>query len=349
VPSRPSAIVACYIPFPFLKEIDFLFERTNLATRLFWVVLVWPGVAAAQEQLPRVSFVHTQSAASFSHLADAFAAGLEDAGFVDDLNVAIDYHWAEGRVDLLPAIMAELVERDVAVIFTGGGAPSALAAQAATDTIPIVFLGGSDPVEMGLVESLGRPGGHITGIHMFNMELASKRMGLLLEMVPSADTIAVLLDPFLDFEIQSLGVMQAAIDNGRQVDIFTAGTEAELDAVLAGMARTKPEAMLVGVSPFFNSHRNKVVEFASQLGIPAIYEQREFTVAGGLMSYGTSLTEAYRQGGIYVGAIIAGAKPADLPVLRSMRFELVINGVTAERLGLEVPLSLLAQATEVIE
>jgi putative ABC transport system substrate-binding protein len=338
-----------------LGGIGNLFGRMSLATRLVWLVLTWPGVAAAQEPLPQLSFVHTQSAQSFSHLADAFASGLEDAGFVDDLNVAIEYHWAEGRVDLLPAIMAELVERNVAVIFTGGGAPSALAAQAATDSIPIVFLGGTDPVEMGLVESLGRPGGNVTGIHMFNVELASKRLGLLLEMVPSADTIAVLLDPLLDFEIQSSGVLQAANENGCrnesgcQVDIITAGTEAELDAALAAIGRTRPAALFVGVSPFFNGHRDRIVDFASRFGIPAIYEQREFVLAGGLMSYGTSLAEAYRQAGVYAGAILAGARPADLPVLRSSRFVFVINVLTAERLGLKVPLSLLVRADELIE
>jgi ABC-type uncharacterized transport system substrate-binding protein len=260
----------------------------------------------------------------------------------------IDYRWAEGRYDRLPVLAADLVRRQVAVI--ASNTPATIAAKAATTTIPIVFSSGGDPIKLGFVASLNRPGGNVTGVSFFSAKLEAKRLGILRELVPTAAMIAVLLNPkFPDVEAQSQEVQEAARSLALQIRILRASTERDLDTTFATLAELRAGGLLVGADPFLYSRRDYIVELASRHAIPAIYEQREFAVAGGLMSYGTNITDAYRQVGIYTGRVLKGEQPADLPVVQSTRFEFIINLKTAKTLNLEVPPSLSARADEVIE
>jgi putative ABC transport system substrate-binding protein len=311
----------------------------------------WPLTARAQQPaMPVVGFLGPASAGPSAHLVAGFRLGLQETGFVEGHNAAIEYRWAEGQYDRVPALAADLVRRQVAVIVTVGGETSAVAAKAATTTIPIVFNIGGDPVKLGLVASLARPGGNATGVNIFTTELAEKRLGLLRDVVPAATTIAVLSNPsFAPAVVNARESEAAARAIGKELVIFNASSDAEIETAFAKIALARPGALLVGADPFFNSRRGLIVALAARHAIPAIYEWREFAEAGGLISYGTSLVEAYRQQGIYAGRILKGEKSANLPVVQLSKFELVINLNTAKALGLAIPPGVLAIADEVIE
>ena len=312
----------------------------------------WPLAARAQQPaMPVIGFLNPASPESLPPFLRAFRQGLKDTGYVEGENLAIEYRWAEDQFDRLPALATELVRRQVAVIAATGGISSATAAKAATTTIPIVFMVGEDPVRLGLVASLARPGGNLTGINFFNAELAAKRLELLRELVPAAARVAVLVNPAnaTNAETTLTDVEAAARAIGLQIQVLNASNSREIDAAFATFARDRPDALFVGTtssSPVgvSNSPPSRVRHL-----VPAIYPQRDFVEAGGLMSYGASLTDAYRQVGVYTGRILKGAKPADLPVVQSTKFELVINAKTARMLGIDVPPTLLARADEVIE
>jgi putative ABC transport system substrate-binding protein len=314
-------------------------------------VAAWPLAARAQQPaMPVVGFMSSASAAPWAHLVAAFRDGLKAIGFVEGQNVAIDFRWADGQYDKLPMIAAELVRREVTVIVAGGGAPAVLPAMAATTTIPIVFSTGGDPVKLGLVSSLNRPGGNATGVYVFAADIEAKRLGLLRDLVPTSALIGVLLNPNNpNAKTQSKDVQEAARAMGQKIQIVHAGTEAALGTTFTTLTQMRADALSVGGDPFFNSRRNLLILLATRHGIPTMYDQREFVQAGGLMSYGTSLSDAYRQIGIYTGRILKGEKPADLPVVQSTKFDLVINLNAAKALGLEVPPTLLARADELIE
>jgi len=312
----------------------------------------WPLAAgAAGGKLPTIGFLHPASPEPSADRPRAFRQGLKEEGFVEGENVAIEYRWADNQNDRLPALAAELVRREVAVIAAVGGNTSVFAAKAATTTVPIVFDVGEDPVKLGLVASLARPGGNLTGINFFTAELAAKRLELLRELVPGAIRIAVLVDPAGPTTTEStLRDIEAAARAMRlQIQILNASTSREIEAAFASFAGERPDALFVGISPFFIVRRVQLAQLAARHAIPAIYQDRLHAEVGGLMSYGASLTDAYRQVGVYTGRILKGAKPADLPVVQSSKFELVINAPTARMLGLAVPPSLLARADEVIE
>ena len=279
----------------------------------------------------------------------AFRQGLKEVGFIEDENVKVMYRWAEGQNDRLPALAADLVRWPVAVIASGGDAPAA-AAKAATTTVPIVFAVSQDPVGTGLVASLARPGGNLTGVNFFTTELAAKRLELLRELVPGITRLAVLVHPANPNTEPTLkGVEAAARSMGLQVQVFNASSRQDIDAVFATLVRERPDGLFIGADPFFNSRRVQLTNLTVRYAIPAAFSQREYAEVGGLMSYGSNITDAYRQTGVYVGRILKGVKPADLPVVQSTKFELVINAQTARMLSLTVPPSLLATADEVIE
>jgi len=281
----------------------------------------------------------------------AFRHGLNESGYVEGQNVTIEYRWAEGRHDRYSELVADLIRRKVTVITTGANTPGSLAAKAATSTIPIVFGVGQDPVKLGLVASLARPGGNATGVNFFIAELAAKRLGLLRELVPAMASVAVLVNPANPANAEStVKDMQAAAPAlGLQVQIFNASTSRQIDAAFANLVRERIDALFVGPDPFFNTRRVHLAVLAGRLAIPATYAGRDYAEAGGLMSYGSDLADTYRQIGAYVGRILKGAKTADLPVVQTSKLELVINAQTARTLGLEVPPTLLARADEVIE
>jgi putative ABC transport system substrate-binding protein len=314
-------------------------RRRKFITLLGCAAVAWPIAVNAQNRaMPVIGFLHVGVAKSFEGVVTAFRAGLKEAGYIEHQNVEIEFRWAEGHYDRLPVLAAELVRDQVAVIISGGGEPPAFAARTATRTIPIVFNVGRDPVKMGLVSSLSRPGGNITGVNILTSELATKRVGLLHDLLPGTSVFAYIVNP--NFPDRLLGLNTV---------VLKASNETDIDAAFASIREKKLKGLLVGDDPFFNSRRDQFVALAARQAIPAIYEQREFALAGGLMSYGTSLTDSYRQMGKYAGRILKGEKPADLPVVQSAKFELVINLKAAKSLGLIVPFGLLNAADEVIE
>jgi putative ABC transport system substrate-binding protein len=326
-------------------------KRREVIAILGGAVVAWPLAARAQQKaVPVIGWLSGSSAGPTALNLAAFRQGLSETGYVEDQNVSIEYRWAEGSYDRLPTLAADLVGRKVDLIAASGGPPSALAAKSATSTIPIVFVGGDDPVATGLVASLARPGGNLTGVSMLTTELNPKRFDLLSELVPQASVIALLVNPnnsITDRIVRE--VREAARVKGVQLPVLRAGTEIEIDTVVTSLVQLRADALMVGSDAFFTSRREQLVALASRYAVPTIYEWREYATAGGLVSYGTSVTAVYRQVGIYAGKILKGAKAADLPVQQPTKFELVINLKTAQALGLTVPQSILARADEVIE
>ena len=325
-------------------------KRREFITLLGGAAVAWPVAARAQQPAkPVIGFLDSQSRTFADFVLPAFRQGLKDNGYVEGDNVAVEYRFAENQIDRLSALAAELVRLPVALIIAGAP-PAALAAKAATTTIPIVFGVGDDPVKIGLVTSLARPGGNLTGINFFSSELAAKRMELVREMVPAAARVAMVSDPtFTLTEFQVRDAETAARAMGLQLQVLSASTSREINAAFANFVRERPDALYLGTGPFFVSRRVQLTQLAARHAVPAIYSGRQYTEVGGLMSYGTSLTDAYRQMGAYTGRILKGAKPADLPVVQSTKFELVIKAETARMLGLTVPDKLLAAADDVIE
>jgi len=318
---------------------------------LLGIAAAWPLAARAQQSaMPVIGFLSGRSPGESESVEAAFRQGLKESGYAEGQNVHIAFRWAEGRYDRLPALVASLVDIRVAVIAAAGGQAVPLAAKAATSTIPIVFVSGEDPVKHGLVASLNRPGGSATGVSMFLSEMEAKRLALLHELVPTATMIGVIVNPSspsIDTQLREINSAARAL--GRQIQIVNATNERELDAAFASLAQSKAGALVIAANAYFTSRRDQIVALAAQRAIPAIYDQREFPMAGGLVSYGTNLSDSYRLMGVYTGKILKGEKPTDLPVQQSTKFELVINLKAAKAIGLDVPPTLLARADEVIE
>jgi ABC-type uncharacterized transport system substrate-binding protein len=329
---------------------------TDMRRREFIVVLggmmlAWPIVTRAQQPVKKVGFLSVSSPDVHAPFVAAFNDGLKEAGFIEAQNLAIQYSWAEGNFDRLPALAADLIHNKVDVIAAMSGDVSIRAAIRASSTIPVVFITGSDPVQTGLVASLARPGGNVTGFSMIANELMAKRFELLSELVPQIRTIALLINPKYHSATEGTIplVQQAASVKGIRLHILKAANADEFEPVFASLAHLKADALIVGTDPFFTSRRERIVALASRYSVPAIYEWQEFAAAGGLISYGASLTSLYREAGVYVGKVLKGAKPADLPIQQPTKFELVINLKAAKALGLTVPPTLLTAADKVIE
>ena len=327
-------------------------RRREFITFLGGAAAAWPLAARAQQSpaMPVIGFLSSRSPEDSAHLIEAFRRGLSEGGFVAGQSVAIEFRWGHGLFDLLPAMASELVGRRVSVFVAVGGEPSALAAKRATSTIPIVFAIGSDPVSAGLVESFNRPNGNLTGITLQTVFMEPKRLGLLRDLVPRALLIGVLLNSsFALAASQRQEIEEAARGIGQRIVIVDASTDGELDAAFAELAKQRADALLVAASPYFDTRRDHIVLLAQRHRLPAIYQFREFAMAGGLLSYGIAITEGYRQVGIYSANILRGAKPADLPVQAISKFELLINLKTAKALDIKISDNLLSLADEVIE
>ena len=320
--------------------------------RLFGGAATWPLAAHAQQPtgMPVIGFLGTPFAAEWVKFVAAFRQGLQETGYIEGQNAAIEYRWADGQYDRLPGLAADLLRRQVSVIFAAGSAASALAAKAATTTVPIVFANGVDPVQFGLVDSLNRPRGNITGITFLSGDLGAKRLGLLHELLPGIAVVGLLVkadNPNAESAVRDAG--EAARLLGLEFHAFKAQTAQEIDTLYTSLAHQRVGALLVNADPFFTSQHGQFVRLAATHKIPTVYYAREFVAAGGLMSYGTSIQDAYRQAGVYAGKILKGERPADLPVVQSTKFEFVINLRAAKDLGIEVPPGLSARADEVIE
>jgi putative ABC transport system substrate-binding protein len=327
-------------------------RRREFITLLGGAAATWPlAVRAQQPAMPVVGFLHSQSPDTYRDRMRAFHRGLKEAGYVEGDNLTVVYRFAENQIDRLPALAAELVRRQVAVIATAGGVEVPLAAKAATATVPIVFAVAEDPVRLGLVKSLARPGGNMTGVNFFAAELTAKRLELLRELVPGVARVTVLINPTDPTAAESVerDIEPAAHALGLQVQFVRAGTGGEISAAFAGFVRERPDALFVAPDGFFTARRVQLATLAARHAVPLASASREIAEAGGLMSYGSNVADAYRQVGVYTGRILKGEKPVDLPVVQASKFELVINAETARALGLTVPPMLLARADEVIE
>ena len=326
-------------------------KRRQFITLLGGVAAAWPLAARAQQAMPMVGFLDPTSAELYPDRLRAFRQGLKDTGYVEGVNLTIEYRFADGQYDRFPALIADLVRRQVGVIAATGGTGVALAAKAATTTIPIVFLVNEDPVRLGLVASLARPGGNATGINFLTAELVAKRLGLLRELLPVASRITALVNPanVANAETTVRDVKAAARAMGLQIHVIKAASSQEIDRAFATFARAPPDALFVGNDAFFTGRRVQLALLAARYGVPATYSGRQYAEAGGLMSYGPNLLDGIRQVGAYTGRILKGTKPEDLPVVQSSKFELVINAQMARILGLDIPPMLLARADEVIE
>ena len=324
-------------------------KRRDFIALIGGTAAAWPIMARAQRpEIPVVAFLNGGSPDGYAPMVAAFHQGLKDTGYVEAQSVRMEYRWADGQYDRLPAMAADLVHRQVAVIVTNS--PGMLAAKAATTTIPIVFTTSGDPVELGFVASLARPGRNITGVTQLNVEVAPKRLELMHELVPTATIMAVLVNPaYPSAEIQSRGMQAAAHTLGVQLHILRASNERAIDDAFATLAQLRAGAFVISSDPFFNSRAEQFAALALRHAVPTIFQYREFAAAGGLMSYGGSIIDSYRQAGVYTGRILKGEKPADLPVQQSTKVELIINLKTANALGLTVPITLLGRADEVIE
>ena len=327
-------------------------NKREFITLLGGTAAAWPLAARGQQStMPVIGFLHGQSPDANADRLRGFHRGLKDSGYVEGENVTVVYRWGENQIDRLPAVAADLVRRQVAVITTFGGTAVTLAAKAATGTIPIVFVAAEDPVKLGLVASLASPGGNLTGINFLSGEVAAKRLELLRDLVPAATRVAVLVNPTnaTDTETTVRDVTAAARTIAFQIQVLNASTSREIEAAFESIGRERPDALFVGPDPFFQSRRVQLAVLSARHTVPATYPNRDYAEAGGLMSYGANVTDAWRQVGAYSGRILKGAKPADLPVVQASKFELVINLPTARALGLDVPPTLLARADEVIE
>ena len=325
-------------------------RRRDLITLLGGAAVAWPLATRAQQPaMPVIGLLNSGTPAGLAHLTAAFRQGLNEAGYVEGRNVAIEYRWAEGQYDRLPALVADLVRRQVTVL-AATTTPAALAAKRATSTIPIVFVMGADPIAVGLVDSLSRPSANVTGVNNYMSDLGAKRLALLRELVPTGAVIGMLVNPnFPDAGSQAKDVKEAAPKLGQHVQVVNANSEGEFNTAFATFVQLQARALLVTIDPFFLSRREQLVMLAARHKIPAIYFGPEFVSAGGLMSYASNLADGYRQAGVYVGRILKGAKPGDLPVVQPTKFDLIINLKTAKALGLEIPPKLLALADGVIE
>ena len=324
--------------------------RRDFIVLLGGAAAAWPLAARAQQPaMPVVGFLNATSPDAYR--LHAFHQGLKEAGFVEGENVAVEYRWAESQIDRLPTLAAELVRRQVPVIVAGGGVASALAARAETKSIPVLFLVAEDPVKLGLVTSLAKPDGNLTGVNILAAEVVAKRLELLRELLPKAIRIDALVDPVNATTTESTlkSLEAAARTMGIQIQVLNASTSREIDAAFATLVKEQPDALFVGVSPFLLSRRVQLAQLAARHAIPAIYQDREHAEVGGLMSYGASIGDAYRNLGAYAGRVLKGAKPADLPIVQSSKLELVINHPTARMLGITVPPTLLSIADDVIE
>jgi putative tryptophan/tyrosine transport system substrate-binding protein len=325
-------------------------RRRHFITLIGGAAAVWPRAARGQQAaMPVIGFLHGASFEGYKPMVTSFRQGLKEAGYVDGYNVAIEFRWAEGHYDQLPAMAADLVRRQVTVIVTGG-TPAAFAAKEATSTIPTVISVGIDPVQLGLVGSLNRPGGNVTGTAVLTVELGAKKLEMLHELLPTAAAIALLVNPTNpNVESETRVVQDAARLLGLHLHVLHASTESQIDAAFGAVVELRASALIVGVEPFLNDSRAQIVALAARYAVPAVYGVRDFVTAGGLMSYGTDLVDIYRQSGIYAGKILKGARPADLPVQQLTKVALVINLKTAKTLGLTIPTTLLGRADEVIE
>jgi putative ABC transport system substrate-binding protein len=328
-------------------------KRRQFITLLGGAAAAWPLAARAQQKaMPVIGFLWSSAAGPVAYAVTAFRQGLKEAGYVEGQNVAIEFRYADSQIDRLPALAADLVRRQVSVIFAGGGGVTARVAKAATSTIPIVFVNGEDPVKVGLVPSLARPGGNLTGVSFFTIELGPKRLELLRELVPGAKAIALLVNPSsanADSEAGAAAVQAVIRAGGQQAMILHTASETDFSPAFARLVKQQADALLIISDPLFTVRRDQIVALAARHGVPTMYPLREYVTSGGLVSYGASNVDAWRQGGVYVGQVLKGAKPADLPVRQPTKFQLVINLNTTKALGLDVPATLLAIADEVIE